>query len=42
MIKIGAITSAITARIKVGNSPIPIGFAKLKSPLSNLIAFELP
>ena len=29
IIKIGAINSAITAIIKVGNSPMPIGFPKL-------------
>ena len=41
-IKIGAINSEITARIKVGASPMPIGLAKLKSPSINLLNLLRP
>ena len=41
-IKIGAKNSEKTASIKVGASPIPIGFPKLKSPDINLFSFPSP
>lgn len=42
IIKKGAINSEKTASIKVGASPIPIGFEKLKFPSINLLNLLSP